>query len=308
MSKYIIRRILTLIPTLLVISFMVFAMMSMTGDPATTIAGPTATQAEIETIRESLGLNKPLIVRYFDYMGGLLQGDFGVDLYGNSVWDSFVTKIPYTIILSIVATVLTIVIALTLGIISAVKQNTWTDTGLSALAIAGLSIPQFWLGLLMMVLFSVQLGWLPTSGAQGFKSIIMPGICTAVANIALMTRMTRSSMIDQLRADYLRTARAKGVNERKVITKHALGNGLIPIITIFGSQFGALIGGAVVIETVFAWPGVGFFIVSSIRSNDFQVVTGFIILITLLVALVLMAVDILYAYVDPRIKARYAGK
>lgn len=308
MTKYIIRRVLTLIPTLLVISFMVFGMMSMTGDPATTIAGPTATESEIEAIRESLGLNEPLVVRYFDYMSGLLQGDFGVDLYGNSVWDSFAAKIPYTIILSVVATVLTIVIALTLGIISAVKQNTWTDTGLSAFAIAGLSIPQFWLGLLMMVLFSVQLGWLPTSGAQGFKSVIMPGICTAVANIALMTRMTRSSMIDQLRADYLRTARAKGVSERKVITKHALGNGLIPIITIFGSQFGALIGGAVVIETVFAWPGVGFFIVSSIRSNDFQVVTGFIILITLMVALVLMAVDILYAYVDPRIKARYAGK
>lgn len=308
MWRYIVNRIIFLIPILLVVSFMVFGLMSLTGDPASTIAGPSATQEEIEAIREKMGLNQPLIVRYFHYMVALLHGDFGVSLYGINVWDAFLLRVPYTLYLACVAVVLTVIIALPLGIISAVKQNTWTDTALSALAIAGLSIPQFWLGLLMMVLFSVNLRWLPTSGAQSLSSIIMPGVCTAVSNIALMTRMTRSSMIDQIRADYLRTVRAKGVNERKVILKHALGNGLIPIITTFGSQFGALIGGAVVVETVFSWPGVGYYVVQAIRSNDFNVVTGFVILITLMVAIILLIVDILYAYVDPRIKARYAGK
>lgn len=306
MWKYVVRRFLFLIPILLVVSFLVYWLMSYTGDPAYTVAGEYSTAEEVEARREAMGLNDPIVIRYFHYMEGVIHGDLGTGLYGDNVWDEFIVRLPYTVYLAVAAMFITVIMAIPLGIIAAVKQNTWTDAGLSTLAMAGISIPEFWLGLLLMLLFAVKLKWLPSSGAGDFKSIIMPAICAGVNNASLVTRMTRSSMVDQIRADYLRTARAKGVGERQVVLRHALKNSLIPIITIVGSQFSILMGGTVVVETVFAWPGVGNYLVTSIRSNDYTMVTGFVLLITVFVALVLLAVDILYAYADPRIKARYA--
>lgn len=305
MWKYILKRITMLIPTILVVSFVVFFFMSLTGDAAYSIAGDNMTEAQIEELRESLGLNDPVLVRYIKYMGGVFQGDLGTGIYGKSVWTEFISRLPHTVYLSVVSIILVIIIALPTGIISAVKQNTWVDTGLSATAIVGLSVPGFWLGLLLILFFSLRLGWLPTSGADDWKGIIMPSITIAASNAALVSRMTRSSMLDNIRADFLRTARAKGVSERTVILKHALKNALIPIITIVGSQMSSLIGGAVAIEVVFAWPGVGNLIVSAIRGNDFPMVTGCVLMTTVFVALVLLIVDILYAYADPRIKALY---
>ncbi len=307
MARYFIKRVAILIPLLLVVAFLVFWLMSITGDPARTIAGETATEEQLQVMRERLGLNDPLIVRFGRWLSGaVLRGDFGKSLYGKDCWQEFAVRFPHTIKLALASIVLTIVIAIPFGILAAVKQNTWWDTFMTSIAMLGISMPTFWLGMLMIVLFSIRLGWLPTGGDDGtIKSILMPMFCSAVNNAALVTRMTRSSMVDQIRADYLRTARAKGVSEKKVILSHALKNALIPIITIVGSQLSILIGGTTVIETVFSWPGVGAHTVSCIRSNDFMSATCNIIMISALTAVVLLAVDMLYAFVDPRIKARY---
>ena len=294
---------------MLVLSFIVYSVMSITGDPAATLAGEYSTQEEIAKLRESMGLNDPLLLRYFRYMKGVLHGDFGEGLYGENVWVEFTQRFPDTLKLACAAMLVTVIIAIPLGIIAAVKQNTWIDTILSSLAMAGISVPGFWLALMLIILFSVKLGWLPTSGAsEGLRSVILPAFCTGVSNASLVMRMTRSSMIDNLRADFLRTARAKGAKEKAVILVHALGNALIPIITIVGSQFSILMGGTVVIESVFSWPGVGAYLITSIRRNDYNMVTGFVLLTTIFVAGVLLLVDILYAFADPRIKARYTGK
>lgn len=307
MLKYFIKRVMMLIPVLLVVSFLVFWLMSFTGDPARTKAGDLATEEQIEAMREQMGLNDPITIRYGRWLKDvLLHGDFGEGLYGDNCWEEFALRIPHTIKLAFASIALTVLIALPFGILAAVKQNTWTDAILSSVAMLGISMPTFWLGLLLMILFSVNLHILPVGGDDGtFKALLMPMFCAAVNDAALVTRMTRSSMVDQIRSDYLRTARAKGVAERKVILKHALGNALIPIITIVGSQFSILLGGTTIIETVFSWPGVGAYVVFCVRGNDFMSASCNIILISILTAIVLLAVDMLYAFVDPRIKARY---
>jgi peptide/nickel transport system permease protein len=296
-----------LIPVILVISFIVFFLMSLSGDPVYSVAGDNMTEEQIKILRQQMGMNDPLFVRYLRYMAGVLRGDLGKSIYGGKdVWHEYINRLPYTIYLAVAAMGVALVIALPIGIIAAVKQNTWVDAISSIFAIAGLSIPGFWLGLMLIWLFAIKLGWLPVTGATaGIKSIIMPAITAGIGNAALIMRMTRSSMLDTLRQEYLRTARAKGVGERKVILKHALGNALIPIITIVGSQFSILFGGAVVTEMVFAWPGVGNLTVTAIRGNDYPMVTGCVIMTTVFTALVLLFVDIIYAYVDPRIKAQY---
>ena len=308
MLKYITRRLLALIPIMLVISMMVFFFMSLTGDPALTIASDQMTAEEIEILRENMGLNDPFIVRYGRYMNGVLHGDFGKDLRGQDVWMLFSSRLPYTIVLSVAALFVIIVVAIPCGIIAAIKQNTWTDTAVSTIAIAGMSIPNFWIGLMLMLLFGVKLGWLPTSGATSISSIVLPAISAAMVFAAASARTTRSSMLDCLRADYLRTARAKGVSEKTVITKHALKNALSPIVTVLGSQFCNLLGGTVIVESVFSWPGIGNLIVSGVRGNEFTLVTSCIIMTTLLIGICLIAIDVLYAYIDPRIKAIYTGK
>ncbi|MBQ9944059.1 MAG: ABC transporter permease [Clostridia bacterium] len=307
MLRYFVKRVLTLVPILLVVAFLVFWLMGQTGDPARTMAGETATEEQLEMMREELGLNTPIAVRFGRWLSdAVLRGDFGESLYGKDCWQEFALRFPHTLKLAIASILLTVVIAVPFGIISAVKQNSWVDTLLSSTAMLGLSMPTFWMGMLLIVLFSVQLGWLPSGGDDGsIYSLLMPMFCSAVNNAALVTRMTRSSMVDQIRADYLRTARAKGVSEKKVILKHALKNALIPIITTIGTQLSFLIGGTTVIETVFSWPGVGSYTVASIRSNDFMPATCNVVLISILTAVILLVVDMLYAFVDPRIKARY---
>ena len=310
MWKYIIKRILFLIPIMLLSSFIVFYLMSLTGDPAQAKLGEDATEEQLEMMREKMGLNDPLIVRYGRYIGNVVfRGDLGLDIWDKSVFGEYMARLPYTIYLACVSMFLTALISIPLGIIAAVRQNKWEDFTLSALAIAGMSIPNFWLGLLLMIRFSLQHNWLPTSGAEnGILSLILPAVCTAVPNAALITRMTRSSMLDCIRADYLRTARAKGVKEGKIVLKHALGNAIIPILTSMSNQFAILIGGSVVVETVFAWPGVGSLIINAVKAKNTNMVTGGIIMTTVFVAVILLLVDLLYAFLDPRIKAQYQGK
>ena len=308
MLKYVFKRILTLIPILLIVSFMIFWLMSMTGDPARTMAGEFASEEDIELIREKMGLNENIFVRYAKYMWKYLQGDMGQTLSGRDVRSEFLTRYPNTLRLAFSAMIVSSMLAVPMGIIAALKQNTLVDTSLSAIALMGVSMPNFWLGLMMVVLFSVRLAWLPATGAETWKHLIMPAICLGVSNVGLMARMTRSSMVDVIRADYLRTARAKGCSEKTVILKHALKNGLLPIITTFGSQFSGLMAGASVTESIFAFPGLGEYVVSSIRGNEYIAATSVIIFMTIVTAAILLFVDILYAYADPRIKARYTKK
>jgi len=310
MWKYVVKRILFLIPIILLSSLLIFILMSFTGDPVYALLGENATEEEVVAMREKLGLNDPLLVRYGRYMWNVVtKADFGTDIYSNSVWEEYTGKLPYTLALAALSILCTAALAIPLGITAATHQNSLADVSLSATAIMGLSIPNFWLGLLMMLLFSLKLGWLPTSGAdEGIKSIIMPTIASTFNNMALICRMVRSSMLDCIRADYLRTARAKGVKEKVVVYKHAFKNAIIPILTAMSNQFAMLIGGSVVVESVFAWPGVGNLIISAVKSKDGNAVTGYIMMTTVFVASVLLIVDVIYAYCDPRIKAQYQGK
>lgn len=307
MHKYIIKRLLMLIPVLLGVAFVIFAIMNVAeGDPVYSVAGPDATPEQLEALREEMGLNGSLIQRYFKYIWNLLHGDLGTSYISKmSVMQLYLQRLPNTLKLASLAMVVAILISVPLGIVAAVKQNTWADTSAMVAALLGLSMPNFWLGLLLMLLFSLKLGWFPSGGAEGFKSVVLPAVTVGVGLAALLTRTTRSSMLDVLRQDYLRTARAKGVSEKHVVSRHALKNALIPIITIFGVQFSNVLGGSVLAETVFAWPGVGRLVVDAIDQRDIPTVTGALIMTTMLVTVVNLLIDILYAYVDPRIKAQY---
>ncbi len=307
MHRYIIKRLIMLIPVLLGVAFIIFAIMSVAeGDPVYSVAGPDATEEELDALREEMGLNGSLIERYFRYIGKLLRGNLGTSYISQmDVMKLYLQRLPNTLRLASLAMVVAILMSVPLGIIAAVNQNSWKDTIAMILALIGLSMPNFWLGLLLMLLFSLKLGWFPSGGSEGALSVVLPAVTVGVGLAALLTRTTRSSMLDVLRQDYLRTARAKGVSERKVVMHHALRNALIPIITIFGVQFSNVLGGSVLAETVFAWPGVGRLVVDAIDQRDIPTVTGALIMTTMLVTIVNLLVDIVYAYVDPRIKAQY---
>lgn len=309
MLNYIVKRLLMIVVVVLCVSFIVYGVMDLVpGDAATTALGDEATQEQLERYREEHGLNDPLLVRYVRYMSGVIRKDLGKSAYnGEDVWTLFFSKFGYTLQLAGASVLLTVVLSIPLGILAAVRQNSWWDTSASSLSFVGLAMPNFWVGLLLIILFAVQLGWLPANGAAaGWKSIILPAITCGTGNMAALTRTTRSAMLDVLQQDYLRTARSKGAREQVVIWKHALRNAAIPIVTQIGNQCAALVGGALVTERVFSWPGVGNYLVTAILQSDYEVVTGFVIMIAVAVSIVLLVVDIIYAYMDPRVKAQYA--
>lgn len=307
MHKYIFKRILMLVPIILGVSFLVFFIISMTpGDPATIILGEEADPASVEALREEMGLNKPLIVQYANYMLGLFKGDLGKSYNtGKDVFSEIIARYPATFTLTFWSMVVAVIIAIPIGIISATRQYSLTDSISMVVALLGVSMPNFWLGLMLILLFSLKLGLLPSGGASSLKSIILPAITLGTGAAAIVTRMTRSSMLEVVRQDYIRTAKAKGVKDKRVIRKHALRNALIPIVTVVGLQFGRLLGGAVLTETVFAYPGIGRLMVDSIRSKDSPMVLGTIIIFAITFSIVNLLIDILYAYIDPRIKAQY---
>ena len=308
MIHYIVRRALMMINVILAVSFVVYFLMDLApGDIVTMLAPQDATEVEIEMMREEMGLNGPLIERYFRYIQNLLKGDLGISLsMKRPVMEVFLERFPATLKLAFWSIIVAMIISVPLGIAAATHHRTWVD-GISMIAsMIGVSMPAFWLGILLILLFSLKLGWLPSGGSSGFSSIIVPALTLGTAQAGNLTRITRSSMLEVIRQDYLRTARAKGVSERHVINKHALKNALIPIITILGSTFGNALGGAVVIETVFSWPGVARLTVTAINTRDMTLATGCIIMFTIFLNLTLLLVDIGYAYVDPRIKAQYS--
>ena len=307
MSRYVFKRLVMLIPVLIGVTFLVYFIISLSpGDTAAMLAGEDADAATIEALRHELGLDQPVIVQYAKYMLNLLQGDMGNSYKtGRPVTNMIVSCFPNTAKLAFWSILVAVGIALPIGVISATKQYSMFDNVGMVVALIGVATPNFWLGLMMIILFSLNLGWLPSGGNKGWSSYIMPAITLGTGDAALITRMTRSSMLEVIRADYIRTARAKGVPENKVVYQHALRNALIPVVTAIGLQFGSLLGGATLTETVFAWPGIGRSTVDSIKTKDTTQVLGNIVVLTITFSCVNLLVDILYAFIDPRIKAQY---
>ncbi len=304
MLQYIARRLLAAIPTLFGVATIVFLMVRLLpGDPARTIAGPIATEEDVAQIRESLGLNKPVLEQYLAFMGNLLRLDLGQSARTSQpVLEEVMARLPYTFELALIAITIATMVGVTVGVLAATHQNTWVDYLSSAISLFGVSMPVYWLGLMFIVIFSINLNWLPAAGADEPSSRILPAVTLALFGMGLSTRMTRSSMLEVLRQDYVQTARSKGLAERKVVYMHALRNALLPVVTVVGLQFGTLLGGAVLTETVFGWPGIGRLMVESIFSRDYPLVQGIVLTFSTLFIFVNIAVDLLYAYIDPRIR------
>lgn len=309
MHRYVFKRILLLIPIMLAVSFVVYFIVDLApGDDIDAIYGNELTAEQKDELRETLGYNDPLVVRYARYMGKLLTGDMGTSsFYHEPVMKLYFSRFPATLNLAFWGIIVALLIAIPLGIIAAVHQNTLIDSASMVLGLLGMSMPNFWFGLMLIILFSRTLGWLPSFGNEGWTSIILPAVTVGVGQAALLIRTTRSSMLEVIRQDYLRTARAKGVNEHTVIYHHALRNALIPIITAAGTQLGIALGGSVVVESVFAWPGVGKLTIDAFNTRDTTLVVGCLILTTAFSSILMMLIDIIYAFVDPRIKARYTN-
>jgi peptide/nickel transport system permease protein len=315
MLKYIIKRLVLMIPVLLGVTFIVFFIMNLTpGDPARMMLGDQATPESIFQLREELGLNAPLLVRYFNYIKNMCRGDLGIS-YRNklSVWDQVWDKFPNTCILAFAGIIVALIIGIPVGILSAKKQYTIVDNITVVLSLIGVSMPNFWLGLLLSLLFALKLGLLPSQGmGQGFfpllQSLILPALTLGTGVAATVVRMTRSSMLEVIRQDYIFTARSKGITEKEVTRKHMFKNALIPIITAVGLEFGILLGGAMLTETVFSWPGLGRLMVEAITRKDTPMVLGSVIFMAVMFSLVNLAVDIIYAFVDPRIKSQYKNQ
>ena len=310
MIKYIIKRLLALIPVIFITSFLIYWAMSLTaGDPALMIAGDNATPDQIAKIREELGLNDPFIVQYGNYMKGMLTGDMGKSYVTNKdVFKTFMDYLPNTLYLGGFSVVIAILVSIPLGIYTAINQNTWKDTAGMVFALFGTSMPNFWLGLMLIILFALHWRLFPTGGKMGWSSLVLPAVTVGFGLAALITRITRSSMLDVLRQDYMTTARAKGCSEKRVIYRHGLKNALIPIITAIGLQMSLVITGSVLAETVFSWPGIGRLVYESITRRDTPMVTGSIIMCSILMCLINLFVDLVYAFFDPRIKAQYSKK
>ena len=304
MAKYITKRLLYMIPVLIGIVLIVFTIMYLSpGNPAKMILGERAPQEQVDQLEHELGLHLPYIQQFWNYLKGLLHGDFGTSYQLRMpVFDIIKRCFPLTLKLTTLTMLFAVAIGMPVGILSAVKQYSALDACSVVFALLMASIPAFWLGMLLMLLFSLQLGWFPSSGYEGIRWLILPAITLGCINCATIMRMTRSSMLEVIRQDFIRTARAKGAAEKRVIFRHALKNAIIPVITVVGNAFGSSLGGAVVTETVFGLPGMGTQIVTSIRQKDNPVVLASVIVIAVAFSLVNLVVDILYTCVDPRIR------
>lgn len=332
MYKYILKRLALLIPVLIGVSIMVFLVMHVfTSDPTSIILGQHATADQVNKLREQLGLNNPLYIQYWDFLKGLLHGNLGTSLITKTpVWQELFSRLPATVELALSAIIIASIFGITIGVISAIKQNTIVDYISMLGALLGVSMPIFWLGLILIVIFSLQLHWLPVSSRiqtgmepvhvtglyildslitgnipaliDSIKHIILPAVALSSYSMAIIARMTRSTMLEVVKQDYIRTARAKGLLERTVIKSHALKNALIPIVTVIGLQLGTLLGGAVLTETVFSWPGIGSYTIDAILKSDYPVVQGSVIIMAVIFVTVNLLVDLLYALLDPRIK------
>jgi peptide/nickel transport system permease protein len=309
MTKYIIKRLLMMILVIAGVIFVVFTIMRLApGDPVAGILGANYTQEQYAATEAKLGLDKPFIVQLLNYYKGVLRLDLGTS-YSTMVpiTRELSSRLPSTFALGFMGIFITIVIGIPAGIISATKQYSAVDYIITVVALILSSMPNFWVALMLMLIFSAKLGILPASGIDHWYSWIMPGLAVGLGSVAGISRLTRSSMLDVIRQDYIRTARAKGVSEGKVITKHALKNALIPIITMIGVQLGTIVGGSVIVESIFNIPGIGTYMMAGINGRDYPVVQACVLVLALSICVVNLLVDIIYAFIDPRIKSQYGG-
>jgi len=309
MIRYTFKRILLLIPVLLGVTFIIFVLLSVApGDPTRVILGEGATQENVDALREQMGLDDPLIIRAGRFIVGFVtKGDLGRSYTTKEpVRDLISQRFPNTVKLAICSVLVSVTFGLLFGIISAVKPYSAIDNVSMSLALVGVSMPRFWQGLLCILLFSVKLSWLPSSGLSSFRHMILPAFTVGISSMAELARMTRSSMLEVIGQDYITSARAKGLKEYVVIIRHALKNALIPIITIVGLNFGTLLGGAVVVESIFSIPGVGKLMLDAIKARNYPVIQGGVLYIAFAFCIVNLIVDILYTFVDPRVKSKYS--
>ncbi|MCC6942972.1 MAG: ABC transporter permease [Thermomicrobiales bacterium] len=314
MGAYVIRRLVGLIPVLLGITLVVFFLMQLLpGDVAQAMLGLTARPEDVERLRQALGLNEPIYIQYLKWLSHVLRGDFGISLQQRTeVLPFILERFKNTLILTVAATIISLLIGLPTGIISATRQYSIFDRVSMIIALFGNSMPAFWLGLMSILIFSLRLGWFPTGGmypvvgdetfAELIRHLVLPAVTLGAASAAITARITRSSMLEIIRQDYVRTARAKGLNERAVLTGHTLKNALLPILTVISFQFGFLLGGAVLTETVFSWPGIGLALYNAISFRDYPIVQGGVLVVAVSFVIVNLITDLLYSLIDPRIR------
>lgn len=307
MIKYIIKRLLAVIPTLLFIIFVVFFILNITpGDPGRIMLGTTATQEQVDMLNESLGVNRPLLVRYVDYIWDALHGDFGTSYTFNvPVTQVLMPKFPTTLKLAVLSVFFSALLGIPLGILSAVKKHSLIDNGLTVLALFLASVPGFWLGLMLMLLLSLWLGLLPSSGVGTWQHYVMPVMTLALPSAAFISRLTRTTMLDTMNQDYIRTAKGKGAGDGRVIFGHALRNAMIPVVTQLGMNFAGLLGGAMITEIVFGLPGFGNAIVAAIKAKDVPLTMFAVVFLSTTFMVIMLIVDLIYAFIDPRIKAQF---
>lgn len=311
MGKYVFKRIVMIIPVLIGVTFLIFALLYITpGDPAQMILGPSATNVEINTLRNEMGLKDPFWMQYVGYMFNLIvRQDMGSSyMTREPVFDTLVQRFPTTLLYTALSMMVMLMIGIPMGIISAVKQYSWLDTLCRGVTIIGVSIPSFWLGIMFIIQFSINLRWFPSSGFDTPIHWVLPSLTLGIVSASIVTRTTRSCMLEVVRQDYIRTARAKGQSEGKIIFKHALKNALIPILTVLGNQIAFNMGGAIICESVFSIPGIGKLMVDSIKQRDYPLVQGGVLFIAFAACVIYLVVDILYSCVDPRIKSIYTVK
>ena len=305
MRTFLLRRLLQSLVVLFGVSFVVFAILFLTGDPALVLLPPDASAEDVRRFREAMGFNDPFLVQYGRFLKGALRGDFGQSVrHGEPAFDLVLERMPATFELAGAALLLALCLAIPAGIVSAVRRNSVLDYVATVVALFGQSLPTFWLGIMLILFFSVQFQWLPSSGRGTWLHLVLPAITLGLFTTARITRLTRSGMLEVLGQDYIRTARAKGVSDPPVVWKHALKNAAIPIVTIIGIELGTLLGGSVITETIFAWPGVGRLSVQAIYNRDYPVVQAAVFLLATTFVLVNVIVDVLYTYLDPRIRLR----
>lgn len=304
MTSYLIQRLIGVVVTVFFVALTVFLMVRLLpGDPARVIAGVLASEQEVERLRTRLGLDEPLLRQAVIFVGDLVQGDLGTSARtSNPVTEEIGARFGATARLAVVSTVLAVLIGVPLGAFAATRAGRFEDLLASTVVLFGISMPVYWLGLMLILVFSIRLRWLPAAGAEGVLSVVLPAVTLAFFSMAFIARITRSSMLEVLHQDYVRTARSKGVKQRTVVWRHALRNALAPVITVIGLQFGELLGGAILTETVFAWPGLGRLLVDSIFARDYPTVQGLVIVFALLFALVNLAIDLFYSVIDPRVR------
>lgn len=311
MTKFVVRRLALMIPTLIGVSILVFLITRLTpGDPVRLLVGPDAPEDRVIEVRHQLGLDRPVIEQYFQFVRNAVTGDLGNSLRTKQpVIDELAERFPITLQLTTLAVIIAVGVGIPLGVISATKRDSVMDKAATLIALFGASMPLFWIAIMAILFFSVNLRWLPTGGndgplwtAQGFRSYILPAVTLALGPIALIMRLTRSSMLEVLNREYVTVARAKGLVESKVVVRHALRNALLPIVTFVGLIFGALLGGAVVTETIFSLPGVGRLVITAINQRDYPIIQGAVLMLAVIFTLINFLVDLLYAVIDPRIR------